>query len=150
MTRAFFTIRRMAETDRDRWQEMRRELWPAESDVSHATMMRQILAGDDAWAFIAEANNDRHAGFAEMAIRPYANGCESVPVPFLEGIWVEPQFRRQGVAAQLIRHIETFVIARGFREIGSDALLDNKISHAAHEAWGFRETERVVYFRKTF
>ena len=38
--------------------------------------------------------------------------------------------------------------ARGFREIGSDALLDNRASHAAHAGWGFAETERVVYFRK--
>ena len=39
-------------------------------------------------------------------------------------------------------------MARGFREIGSDALLDNEASHAAHRDWGFSETERVVYFRK--
>jgi aminoglycoside 6'-N-acetyltransferase I len=34
------------------------------------------------------------------------------------------------------------------RELASDALLDNNGSHAMHEALGFTETERVVYFRK--
>jgi aminoglycoside 6'-N-acetyltransferase I len=69
-------------------------------------------------------------------------------VPFLEGIWVEPRFTRQGLGAQLMAHIEAFLAARGFREIGSDALIDNRVSHAAHLEWGFAETERVVYFRK--
>ena len=69
-------------------------------------------------------------------------------MPFLEGIWVEPPFRRQAVGALLVRHIEDFVAARGFREIGSDALIGNHISHAAHRGWGFSETERVVHFRK--
>ncbi len=40
------------------------------------------------------------------------------------------------------------MVARGLRELGSDALMDNTASHAAHRAWGFTETERVIYFRK--
>jgi aminoglycoside 6'-N-acetyltransferase I len=44
--------------------------------------------------------------------------------------------------------VERFVLARGYREIGSDAELHNVQSHAAHLGWGFSETERVVYFRK--
>jgi aminoglycoside 6'-N-acetyltransferase I len=73
---------------------------------------------------------------------------DSQPVPFLEGIFVRPQFRRLGVGARLIAHIEDFVAARGFHELGSDALIDNHESHAAHRGWGFSEMERVVYFRK--
>jgi aminoglycoside 6'-N-acetyltransferase I len=69
-------------------------------------------------------------------------------VPFLEGIFVRPQFRRRGIGARLIAHMEAFLVARGFDEIGSDALIDNHESHAAHCGWGFSETERVVYFRK--
>ena len=36
----------------------------------------------------------------------------------------------------------------GWRELASDALLDNEISHSVHRALGFEETERVVFFRK--
>jgi aminoglycoside 6'-N-acetyltransferase I len=36
----------------------------------------------------------------------------------------------------------------GCTELASDALLDNQTSHAMHEALGFVETERVVYFLK--
>ncbi len=32
--------------------------------------------------------------------------------------------------------------------MGSDTEIENGASQAAHSAWGFCETERVVYFRK--
>ena len=38
--------------------------------------------------------------------------------------------------------------SRGCREFASDAALGNELSHAVHRSLGFRETERVVYFRK--
>src|SRR5262245_47123438 len=143
-----FLIRKMKARDRAAWAKMRAALWPDATVQLHAAEIETFLAGPDAWSFIAETVDGEPAGFAEVALRPYANGCETRPVPFLEGIWAEPRFRQQGLGAQLIAHIETILAARGFREIGSDALIDNRVSHAAHRAWGFSEIERVVYFRK--
>jgi len=143
-----FLVREMEPRDCAAWAKMRAALWPDETAQLHAAEIDTLLAGDHAWSFVAETTEGEHAGFAEVALRPYANGCDTRPVPFLEGIWVEPRFRRQGLGAQMIAHIETLLAARGFREIGSDALIDNRVSHAAHRAWGFSETERVVYFRK--
>ncbi len=141
-------IRQMGASDSAAWVEMRASLWPDEPTVMHAHSVEATLAGEDAWGFIAESTDGTPAAFAELAIRKYANGCQSQPVPFLEGIFVRPQFRRRGIGARLIAHMEAFLTARGFDEIGSDALIDNHESHAAHRGWGFSETERVVYFRK--
>lgn len=138
----------MSALDRAEWLKMRKALWPDESPSLHATEIDRLLQADDAWGFIAESREGAAAGFAEIALRKYANGCDSQPVPFLEGIWVDLRFRRQGAGGKLIRHIETFLAARGFCEIGSDTQIDNGISQAAHIGWGFSETERVVYFRK--
>ena len=143
-----FTIRDMRAADQRAWAEMRTALWPTESLQAHASSIDELLAGGESWGFIAETSDGSPAGFAEVAIRKYVNGCDSRPVAFLEGIWVKARFRRQGIGARLIQHAETFLMSRGFRELGSDALLDNVGSHAAHFAWGFSETERVVYFRK--
>jgi len=88
------------------------------------------------------------AGFAEVAVRKYANGCDTRPVAFLEGISVKPELRRRGIGASLIRHAEALLAERGFRELRSDTYIDDRQSQAAHLAWGFSETERVVYFRK--
>jgi aminoglycoside 6'-N-acetyltransferase I len=138
-------IRPMERGDTRAWAKMRQALWPEAGE--HAQDIERILASADEWAFLAEADG-APAGFAEISIRKFANGCEAAPVPFLEGIWVEPEYRRRGIGRALVAHVEAFVRALGFREIGSDALIDNRASHAAHAAWGFSETERVVYFRK--
>jgi aminoglycoside 6'-N-acetyltransferase I len=37
---------------------------------------------------------------------------------------------------------------RGYREIASDAMIDNLISERAHLALGFKEVERAIHFRK--
>jgi aminoglycoside 6'-N-acetyltransferase I len=140
-------VRLMGAGDRSAWAEMRAALWPEESADEHARGIDDVLRGDRAWGFIAEVG-ETPAGFAELAIRDYANGCASRPVPFLEGIFVREQFRRRGIGVRLVTYAEQFATARGFTEIGSDAEITNSTSHAAHRGWGFVETERVVYFRK--
>jgi aminoglycoside 6'-N-acetyltransferase I len=84
-------IREMKEDDRPAWRAMRTALWPEARN--HDAEIREILEAGDAWAFMAEADGIR-AGFAEISIRKAPNGCESQPVPFLEGIWIEPSYRR--------------------------------------------------------
>jgi len=130
------TIREMRAPDRAVWADMRAALWPG------------ILGSEHTWGFIAETGDGVAVGFAEIAIRPYANGCDSQPVPFLEGIWVTAELRRRGIGAGLMKRIEAFLTARGFCELGSDTQIDNRASQAAHLGWKFSETERVVYFRK--
>jgi aminoglycoside 6'-N-acetyltransferase I len=141
-------IRELTSADRAAWCRMRISLWPDETARGHHAAIDKILDAKDAWGFIAEATDNEPLGFAEISVRKAANGCESQPVPFLEGIWVEPRSRRRRVGSRLIGHIEAFLTARGFRELGSDSLIENQAAHEAHACWGFFETERVVYFRK--
>lgn len=143
-----FTVRQKGANDRAVWVEMRIALWADETAREHAKMIDEMLSGGDAWGLVAQAADGAAIGFAEIAVRKYANGCDTRPVAFLEGVWVKPQFRRRGIAARLIAHATTVLAARGFRQLGSDTQIDNHTSQAAHLAWGFSETERVVYFRK--
>ena len=141
-------VRELTSTDRAAWLRMRMLLWPDETARGHDAAIDEILDANDAWGFIAETLDNEPLGFAEICVRKAANGCDSRPVPFLEGIWVEQRFRRQRVGARLIGHIQTFLKTRGFCELGSDSLIENQGAHDAHAGWGFSETERVVYFRK--
>jgi aminoglycoside 6'-N-acetyltransferase I len=69
-------------------------------------------------------------------------------VAFLEGIYVEPAFRRTGVARQLVQAVEDWAKLAGCSELASDTDIANVASQQLHNALGFSETQRVVYFRK--
>jgi aminoglycoside 6'-N-acetyltransferase I len=127
---------------------MRHALWPFTTPAENRKDIEKILASDGMTGFVAVDDAGTPAGFAEVAVRAYANGCEETPVAFLEGIWVAPAFRRRGVGDAMVAHIGKFLAAIGYNELCSDALLENTDSHLAHARWGFAETERVVYFRK--
>ena len=131
------------------WVALRIALWPDEDAQQIAAEASGMLAQADLLVLVAR-EGEAVIGFAEAAIRnDYVNGCETSPVAFVEGMYVVPQQRRRGVAKAMIAAIEAWAEQRGLRELASDALLDNAQSHAMHEALGFAETERVVYFRKT-
>lgn len=134
-------------SDLDIWVLLRSRLWPSVTRDQHRKELYELLSDNNFHAWIAE-NNGNPIGFLEAYLRPFANGCDERPVPFLEGIWVEPEFRRQRVSTQLISVFEKWAIAQGYCEIGSDTEIENRDSITAHHSWGFEETERVVYFRK--
>lgn len=131
------------------WLQLRMALWPAHRD-EHLPEMEELCAQPGRYAqFIAYSSAGEHQGLVEVALRSdYVNGTESSPVGFLEGLYVAPAFRRQGIAAQLVQVAEQWAKKQGCSEMASDALLENTASHAMHRALGFDETERVVYFRK--
>lgn len=133
----------------DAWLQLRAELWPHSSMEYHRGEIAGILSTENAIAFVARNPTDDLVGFAEATLRhDYVNGCKTSPVLFLEGIYLRPHHRRQGVARLLCGAIAAWGRAAGCREFASDALLDNVESHAFHAALGFEETQRVVYFRK--
>src|SRR5215468_11190869 len=68
--------------------------------------------------------------------------------PFSKAFGSDRNSGGKGIGRRLLAHAETLLAARGFRELGSETWIDDCTSQAAHLAWGFSETERVVYFRK--
>ncbi len=132
------------------WSALRHQLWPDASTDEHADEIAAILAEPGASVtLLARAADGIVVGFAEASIRhDYVNGCDTSPVGFLEGIYVVPEQRRQGVAAALVGGVTDWVRNQGCTELASDAPVDNADSHQMHNALGFEETQRVVYFRK--
>jgi aminoglycoside 6'-N-acetyltransferase I len=87
-------------------------------------------------------------GFAELSIRNIVDGCATDRVAYLEGWYVVPESRHQGIGRALIHGAEQWAIRQGCAEFGSDSEIDNDVGHAAHLRSGFQETGRVRTFRK--
>jgi aminoglycoside 6'-N-acetyltransferase I len=142
------TVRPAQAADRLEHARMRAALWPDEDADELASDLETLLADPTQVAFVAERDDAGLCGFAEASVRRYANSNDESPCAFLEGWWVDEDVRRSGVGRTLVAAVEDWARTRGFTELGSDALLDNTLSHQAHHALGFEERERVIYFRK--
>lgn len=143
-----FSVRRAIATDVPAWSAQRSALWPDEDAQLLEDEAPAMLDDGAGIVFVAESE-DQVVGFAEATLRrDYVNGTETSPVGFLEAWYVAPPWRGRGVGRALVRAVEGWTRAQGCSELASDALLDNDVSHDAHAACGFEETERVVYFRK--
>ena len=144
-------IRRASERDLDAWADLRAALWPDVSVEDHRTEAKDALNQPDGLvAHVAETPDGVIAGFIEAALRhDYVNGCDTSPVAFVEGLYVRPEHRKADVARRLCAAVADWGRAQGCTELASDADADNLEAHAFHQAIGFEETERVVYFRMT-
>jgi aminoglycoside 6'-N-acetyltransferase I len=89
------------------------------------------------------------AGFIALSRRPRAEGCESTPVPYLEGWWVARDLRGAAVGPTVVAAAaEDWCGERGDEELGSDVEIDDAIRPRAHTALGVEPTLRLQFFRK--
>jgi aminoglycoside 6'-N-acetyltransferase I len=142
-------VRRLELSDWDDWRRMRLALWPDEAAAGSDAEMRALHAQTDAGVFVAFRPDGSLCGFVEAGTRRYAEGCDTSPVGYIEGWYVDPDVRRQGYGLALLEAAEAWARSMGYAEMGSDALLDNTVSHRAHERSGYEEVVRLVTFRKS-
>jgi aminoglycoside 6'-N-acetyltransferase I len=129
------------------------ELWPEGPLAEHQAEAALILAGSPPSTmplvvFVAETD-DRVIGFIEVGLRSHADGCDTRhPVGFIEGWYVEPAHRGQGVGRALMGAAENWARSQGCRELASDTWIDHEPSQRAHEALGFEVVDHCVNFKK--
>lgn len=93
--------------------------------------------------------NEKPIAFAQCSIRyDYVEGTSSTPVGYLEGIFVEKEYRRNGYARQLIEACEQFAKANNAKEFASDCELNNLESLQLHLKLGFMEVNQIRCFNK--
>ena len=87
--------------------------------------------------------------FIHLSVRrDYVEGSNSSPVAYVEGIYVKPEYRRQGISKQLITAGEQWGRALGCTQIASDIEQSNTESFDFHLGVGFKETNRLITFIK--
>ncbi|HMC22382.1 MAG TPA: GNAT family N-acetyltransferase [Thermoanaerobaculia bacterium] len=144
-------IRPARQTDRGSWSRMREALWPS-APGKHGADVDRYFAGklpEPIEVLLAFDDQGEALGFIELSIRAYAEGCVTDHVAFVEGWYVDPAARGQGVGAALIGAAETWARSQGCTELGSNAEAEDDSSAAAHRSVGFIETAVVRCFKKS-
>lgn len=144
-------VRPVGAPDLDGWIGLRAALWPEESRAQLADSAVRFFKRPEPTleAVLVAVAADRVIGFAELSRRPYAEGCVTTPVGFLEGWFVAPEWRGRGVGRALVSAAEQWARDQGCREFASDTRSDNVSGAAAHFALGFEEVEQIRCFRKS-
>ena len=141
-------VRLAAPADKPEWLRMRRVLWPDHSAEEFARQSQEILNDPMQPVFVVERPKGGLGGFLEAGTRKYAEGCESSPVGYIEGWYVDEDLRGQGIGALLLRTAEEWARSQGLTEMASDTWLENDASIRAHIKMGYVEFERLVHFAK--
>ena len=140
-------VRRAAEKDLHTAAELAVRMW-TESTVTELVRSFGEIISQGGAVFILEADGT-DAGFAQCQLRnDYVEGTSTSPVGYLEGVYVEPQFRRCGGGAMLAESCQKWAKEQGCTEFASDCEADNEASRLFHMSSGFEEANRIICFRK--
>lgn len=124
------------------------KLWPEHDIDELVEEFQQLLCKNDACIFLAKSD-DQTVGFAQCQLRfDYVEGTQTSPVGYLEGIFVEQNFRGKGISKQLLSNCQSWAKENGCSEFASDCELSNTASQAFHKSAGFVEANRIVCYVK--
>lgn len=124
------------------------QMWEDNTVSGLESEFAELIGSEAAVCFIQYAE-DKPIGFAQCQLRrDYVEGTETSPVGYLEGIFVQEEFRHKGYAKELLQKCEKWAKGKHCSEFASDCELDNVNSLKFHLAMGFEEANRVICFRK--
>lgn len=124
------------------------QMW-TESAVEELTAEFEALLSNENAAVFLSSEQGRVIGFAQCQLRQdYVEGTDTSPVGYLEGIFVEGDYRNRGYARKLLSACELWAKEQGCTEFASDCELDNTQSLAFHLHAGFTEANRIICFVK--
>jgi len=124
------------------------KLWPDHTVDEMCAEFSEIIAMPDAAFFLAYQGKCA-IGFAQCQLRhDYVEGTDSSPVGYLEGIYVAEEYRKHGIARELLSACEIWAKKKGCTEFASDCELSNVQSLQFHLNVGFEEANRIICFTK--
>ena len=124
------------------------QMWEDNTLEGLTEELAEIIASPESAVFLLY-DGETAIGFAQCQLRhDYVEGTESSPVGYLEGIFVDEDYRNRGYAKRLLEQCENWAKEMGCLEFASDCELTNTGSLAFHLRMGFEEANRVICFAK--
>lgn len=135
-------------TDASAVAELAAKVWTSATIDLLIEEFNEFLVSEDSATYLYIINNTP-IGFAQCQLRrDYVEGTETSPVGYLEGVYVEPAYRKQGCGKSLVKACEDWAKSKGCTEFASDCELHNSDSLAFHLRSGFTEANRIICFAK--
>jgi aminoglycoside 6'-N-acetyltransferase I len=141
-------IRRVTPADHPEWLRMRKLLWPTADPAGMAAELDSIMNDPMTPVFVAERQGGGLCGLLEAGTRPYADGCDTTPVGYIEGWYVDEDVRGIGIGRALVSEAEDWAREHGLHEMASDTAVTNAAGFKAHLALGYKEMEHLIHFAK--
>lgn len=124
------------------------QLWPDTSLDEMLSHYQEVLELGEGTCFLAYKEG-QPIGFIELSIRnDYVEGADELPVAYIEGLYIDSDYRQKGLGQMLITRAEQWAVQQGFRQLCSDVEMENQLSILFHEKAGFTEAARIVCFVK--
>ncbi|MBV8537551.1 MAG: GNAT family N-acetyltransferase [Alphaproteobacteria bacterium] len=142
-------VRRLTEADHAAWLSMRQALWMGTDATTRAAEDMTLFTEPERFGAIryealVALVEDRPAGFVEVSLRDDVEGFRERTVGYIEGIFVEMNFRHGGVGHILIEAAAAWTRSAGAAELVSDAAGEDLDSIAFHRACGFSVARETV------
>jgi len=129
---------------KEAWLFLRKQLWP-EPDEIHLAEMQDILDARTAVAFLLFNPNKDPIGFIEGAI--YLDSPQKYG--YIEGWFVLPNYRGQGLGGRLLGALEEWFLHRAISLTLSDTIPEEyPLSPKAHARYGYKDLTTLQIFVK--
>ncbi len=143
------TYRAAEEVDFPALLKMGEQLWTKIKKDELATHLHNACNAENKKVILAFTPEEEAAGFSVFSIRTdYVEGATTSPTGYLEGIFIEADFRKMGIAKNFIQQGEVWCKEKGCTQLGSDTWLTATESRKFHKRMGFREEDELVHFLK--
>jgi aminoglycoside 6'-N-acetyltransferase I len=124
------------------------ELWTDSSYTEELNNCSNILGSESETCFLIKAKNN-YVAFIHVTIRfDYVEGASRSPTAYIEGIFVNKNYRNLGLSKQLLKLAEEWGKQKKCNQLASDTELTNLSSITFHKKAGFKEVNRIVCFIK--
>ncbi|MCT4687614.1 GNAT family N-acetyltransferase [Vallitalea sp.] len=151
--------RQIINNEIEKKHRMRYALWSHHTEKELWNEMEYILKGENFYknellwiVFVSVRDNGKLGGFIEITLYPELDFCDSKPVGYIEGWYVDKDLRMQGVGKNLVKVAENWLRENNCLEIASDVEFHNKISQHAHTALGFNHShikDKCIFYNKS-
>ncbi|MFV0440384.1 MAG: aminoglycoside 6'-N-acetyltransferase [Lachnospirales bacterium] len=111
---------------------------------------RELLSDKKQRVFLCADEEDVIIGFAHCSMRyEYVEGTSDGVKGYLEGIYVEKEYRSQGIGKALVDNCKFWCKENGAKEFASDCEINNVESYKFHMELGFEVANKIICFKQT-